>query len=58
MQGVYHGRRRSACNYAVNKSEAEDVPLVEFMSLVFIRMPDESYCRRLRFLLLYLYYVF
>ena len=29
----------------------EDVPLVEFMYLVFTRMPGKSYCRRLRFLL-------
>ena len=36
----------------------EDVPLVEFMYLVFTRMPGESYRRRLRFLLLYLCYVF
>ena len=35
------------------KNEHEDVTLVEFMYLVFIRMPDESYCRRLRSLLLY-----
>ena len=26
----------------------EDVSLVEFMYLVFARMPGESYCRRLR----------
>ena len=32
----------------------EDVPLVEFMFLVFTRMPGESYLRRLRSLLLYL----
>ena len=36
----------------------EDVPLVEFMYLVFTRMPGESYRRRLRSLLLYLCYVF
>ena len=36
----------------------KDVPLVEFMSLVFTRMPGESYRRPLRSLLLYLYYVF
>ena len=36
----------------------EDVPLVEFMYLVFTGMPGESYCRRLRSLLLYLWYVF
>ena len=35
----------------------EDVPLVEFMYLVFTRIPGESYCRRLRSLLLYLCYV-
>ena len=34
-----------------------DVPLVEFMYLVFTRMPGENYRRRLRSLL-YLYYVF
>ena len=36
----------------------EDVPLVEFMYLVFTRMPGESYRRRLSSLLLYLCYVF
>ena len=36
----------------------EDVPLVEFMYLVFTRMPSESYRRQLRSLLLYLCYVF
>ena len=36
----------------------EDVPPVEFMYLVFTRMPGESYRRRLRSLLLYLCYVF
>ena len=30
--------------------QAEDVPLVEFMYLVFTRRPGESYSRRLRFL--------
>ena len=29
----------------------EDVPPVEFMYLVFTRMPGENYCRRLRSLL-------
>ena len=37
---------------------ARDIPLVEFMYLVFTRMPDESYRRRLRSLLLYLCYIF
>ena len=32
----------------------DDVPLVEFMYLVFTRMPGENYRRRLRPLLLYL----
>ena len=36
----------------------EDVPLVEFMYLVFTRMLGESYRRRLRSLLLYLCDVF
>ena len=36
----------------------EDVPLVEFMYLVFTRMPCESYRRRLRSLLLYWCVVF
>ena len=36
----------------------EDVPLVEFMYLVFTRMPGESYRRQLRSLLLYLFRVF
>ena len=36
----------------------EDVPLVEFMYLVFTRMPGESYRKWLRSLLLYLCYVF
>ena len=35
----------------------EDVPLVEFMYLVFTRMSGESYRRRLRSLLLYLCYI-
>ena len=38
--------------------KGEDIPLVEFMYLVFTRMPGESYRRRLRSLLLYLCYVF
>ena len=32
----------------------EDLPLVEFMYLVFTRMPSESYRRRLTSLMLYL----
>ena len=35
----------------------EDVPLVEFMFLVFTRVPGESYSSRLRSLLLCLRYV-
>ena len=34
-----------------------DVPLVEFMYLVFTRMPGDSYRRRIRSLLLYLCYL-
>ena len=36
----------------------DDVPLVEFMSLVFTHMPGDSYCRWLRSLLLCLCHVF
>ena len=36
----------------------QDVSLVEFVYLVFTRMPGEGYRWRLRSLLLYLYYVF
>ena len=36
----------------------EDVPLVEFMYLVFTHMPGERYCRQLRSLLLSLCYIF
>ena len=49
-----------AVSIAGSKSETEqgpelsNVPLVEFMYLVFTRMPGESYRRRLRSLLLYL----
>ena len=48
--------------FAVKKTKKlcpfEDVPLVEFTCLVFTRTPGESYCRRLRSLLLYLCYVY
>ena len=37
---------------------SEDVPVVEFMHLVFTCMSGESYLRRLRCLLLYLCYIF
>ena len=54
-----------ACKYKVHKLhqdvplvEDEDVPQVEFMYLVFTRIPGESYCRQLRSLLLYLCYTF
>ena len=42
-----------ACQY-VSITMYEDVTLVEFMYLVFTRMPGESYRRRIRSLLLYL----
>jgi len=41
----------------VSSAEAR-FPLVEFMYLVFMCVPGESYRRRLRSLLLYLPYVF
>jgi len=40
------------------KKKYTDVLLMEFMYLVFTRMPGESYRRRLRSLLLHLCYVF
>ena len=46
------------CTCVTYRKLTEDVPLVKFMYLVFIRMPGESYCRRLRSLLLSLCYVF
>ena len=52
--------RELICARNTNKynNKEEDVPLVEFMYLVFTRMPGESYRRRLRSLFLYLCYVF
>ena len=40
------------------KMDDEDVPVVEFMYLVYTRMPGESYPRRLRSVLLCLCDVF
>ena len=45
-------------NIFIVRIVCEDVPLVEFMHLVFARMPGESYRRRLRSLLLCESYVF
>ena len=42
------------CTYLYCIGTNEDVPLVEFMYLVFARMPGESYRKRLGSLLLYL----
>ena len=42
----------------MRRKKIEDVPLVEFMYLVFTRMPDESDRRWYKSLLLYLCYVF
>ena len=39
------------CFLIINSDLFEDVPLVEFMYLIFTRMPGESYRRRLRSLL-------
>ena len=44
--------------YFSSKCSAEDVALVEFLYLVFTRMPGESYRRRLMSLLAYLCDVF
>ena len=47
-----------ATNYNDLSSDHFDVPLVEFMYLVFTRMPGENYRRRLMSLLLYLCNIF
>ena len=44
--------------YVTQVQQHEDIPLVEFIYLVFTRKPGESYRRRLRSLLLYSCYVF
>ena len=44
--------------FYMNLKQNEDVPLVEFMYLVYTRIPGESYRRRLRSLLLYLCWVY
>ena len=44
----------SSTEFSWEKINVEDVPLEEFLHLVFTRMPGESYRRRLRSLLLYL----
>ena len=50
-------RRQNLQKYP-DESQFEDVPLVEFMYFVFTRMHGESYCRRLRYLLLCLCGIF
>ena len=50
-----------SCRFNTDSTQIQhtrDVPLVEFMYLVFTRMPGESSRRRLGSLLLYLCYVF
>ena len=39
----------SLCHWGASFSE--DLPLVDFVYFIFTRMPDESYCRRLRSML-------
>ena len=56
-----HGFRRRLSRTWIQGKEGgrnNDVPLVEFMYLVFTRMPGERYRRRVRSLLLYLCYIF
>ena len=55
---IKNSQNRFTTETNLKQKEAKDVPLVEFMYLVFTRMPGESYRRRLRSLLLYLCYVF
>ena len=52
-QGLWKRQNNPASTESVRVFHIiEDVPLVEFMYLVLIRMPGESYCRRLKSLLL------
>ena len=46
------------CTDCKSENPPEEVPLVEFMYLVFTRMPCESYRKRFRSSLLYLCYIF
>ena len=56
---VLHPSLKSSPNVAFETVPMlEDIPLVEFMYLVFIRMPGENHRRRLRSLLLCLCWVF
>ena len=54
---VWNLFQNANCQSCFRFLSTESVPLVEFMYLVFTRMPDESYRRQLRSLLLYLCYV-
>ena len=54
---IANARYRSCCP-SPNSLEKEDVPVLEFLYLVFTRMLGESYRRRLGSLLLHLCYVF
>ena len=58
VRRVLEGVASAAQLHWQTKERTKDAPLVEFMYLVFTRMPGESYCRRLRSLLLYWCYVF
>ena len=46
-----HPRKLISAEKMLHK-QFEDVPLVEFVSLIFTRMSGNSYCRQLGFLLL------
>ena len=58
--GIWEKQILSITSFAgfVTGQHYTDVPLVEFMHLVFTCMPDESYCRQLRSLLLCVHDVF
>ena len=51
-------REREGEIFFLKREKKEDAPLVEFMYLVFTRMPCESYRKRFRSSLLYLCYIF
>ena len=60
MKAVFHSTSTASrlLSRQINHLQKEDVPLVEFMYLVFACMSGESYHRRLRYLLLCLCGVF
>ena len=58
LAALHTNVKHNGAQSARAESTHKDVPLVEFMYLVFTRIAGENYRRRFRSLLLYLCYVF